>query len=185
MDVSAREQRILILAGLVSAVFVVTQIVPAAQALYEGRNETIQGVLLAVEREVGLIEDSLVWRDRRIKAEVQQAQFESQIFNGFTIPLVEANLQRDLSNYARDTGLSVSSTRLADSVQANGWLMVSQEMSFRTDDASNTIAFLKLLESSQPRLLVRDFSLSRSRNQYNGSITAVGFAETTSLGGKQ
>jgi len=185
MPISARERRILILAGLVSAVFVVTQIVPAAQVLYESRNATIQGILLAVEREVRLIEDSLVWRDRRIEAEVQQAKVESQIFSGLTIPLVEANLQQDLSNYARDSGLSVSSTRLADSVQANSWLMVSQEMSFRTDDAGNTIAFLRLLESSQPRLRVRDFSLNRSRNQYNGSITAVGFAETTSLGGKQ
>ena len=99
MPISARERRILILAGLVSAVFVVTQIVPAAQVLYESRNATIQGILLAVEREVRLIEDSLVWRDRRIEAEVQQAKVESQIFSGLTIPLVEANLQQDLSNY--------------------------------------------------------------------------------------
>ena len=79
----------------------------------------------------------------------------------------------------------MSSTRLADSLEADDWLMVSQEMSFRTDDAGNTITFLRLLEYSEPRLRVRDFSLSRSRNQYNGSITVVGFAENTSRGGGQ
>ena len=160
MAVSAREQRVLILAGLVGMVFVATQIFPAVQGLYERRN-------------------------RRIEAEVQQAQVENQIFIGATVPLVEANLQRDLSKHARDSGLSVSSTRLADSLEADDWLMVSQEMSFRTDDAGNTITFLRLLENSEPRLRVRDFSLSRSRNQYNGSITVVGFAENTSRGGGQ
>ena len=184
MAISAREQRILTLAGVVGAVFVITQIVPVVQRLYERRNAEVEEVLLAADREARLIEDSLVWRDRRIEAEVQQTQVESQIFSGATIPLVEANLQRDLSRHARDSGLSVSSTRLADSLQADDWLMVSQEMSFRTDDAGNTIAFLRLLENSQPRLRVRDFSLSRSRNQYNGSITVVGFAENTGRGGR-
>ena len=185
MAISAREQRVLILAGLVGMVFVATQILPAVQGLYERRNADIENVLLAVEREARLIEDSLLWRDRRIEAEVQQAQLENQIFIGATVPLVEANLQRDLSKHARDSGLSVSSTRLADSLEADDWLMVSQEMSFRTNDAGNTITFLRLLENSEPRLRVKDFSLSRSRNQYNGSITVVGFAENTSRGGGQ
>ena len=74
MAVSAREQRILILAGLVGAVFVVTQIVPAVQGLYQRRNAEIETVLLAVEREARLIEDSLLWRDRRIEAEVRSEE---------------------------------------------------------------------------------------------------------------
>ena len=185
MAISAREQWVLILAGLVGMVFVATQILPGVQGLYERRNAEIENVLLAVERETRLIEDSLLWRDRRIGADAQQAMVENQIFIGATVPLVEANLQRDLSKHARNSGLSVSSTRLADSLEADDWLMVSQEMSFRTDDAGNTITFLRLLENSEPRLRVRDFSLSRSRNQYNGSITVVGFAENTSRRGGQ
>ena len=140
----------MILAGLVGVVCIATQILPAVQGLYERRNAEIENVLLAVEREARLIEDSLLWRDRRIEAEVQQAQVENQIFIGATVPLVEANLQRDLSKHARDSGLSVSSTRLADSLEADEWLMVSQEMSFRTDDAGNTITFLRLLEYLSP-----------------------------------
>ena len=59
MDISAREQKVLILAGLVGVVFVATQILPAVQGLYERRNAEIENVLLAVEREARLIEDSL------------------------------------------------------------------------------------------------------------------------------
>ena len=80
----------MILAGLVGVVFIATQILPAVQGLYERRNAEIENVLLAVEREARLIEDSLLWRDRRIEAEVQQAQVENQIFIGATVPLVEA-----------------------------------------------------------------------------------------------
>ena len=151
----------------------------AVQGLYERRNAEIENVLLAVEREARLIEDSLLWRDRRIEAEVQQAQVENQIF------MVQPFL------WWRPTCSVIcpSMPRLwpkrefypAGGQPGSGRLVDGQpEMSFRTDDAGNTITFLRLLENSEPRLRVRDFSLSRSRNQYNGSITVVGFAENTS-----
>ena len=66
--------------------FVVTQIVPAVRGLYERRNAEIETVLLAVEREARLIEDSLLWRDRRIEAEVQQTQVETRSSVGQPFP---------------------------------------------------------------------------------------------------
>jgi hypothetical protein len=183
MEISSRERNILLLAAAVALMFMVTRVVPAVGNIYEAREADIEDVLLAIEREERLIENSLAWRERRIDAEVQQAQIETQIFSGDTIPLIEANIQRELSRHARDSGLSVNSTRLAESVEANDWLMISQEMSFRTADASNTVTFLRQLENSQPRLRVRDFNLNRSRNQYSGSITVVGFAQNSATGG--
>ena len=59
--------------------------------------------------------------------------------------------------------------------------MISQEMSFNTNDASNTIGFLQKLERSAPRLRVTDFSINRSRSRYAGSITVVGFARSQGL----
>ena len=141
MQISSREKNILLLAGLVAVVFVVTQVFPSVGNIYAEREAEIEDVLLAIEREERLIENSIAWRERRIDAEVQQAQIESQIFSGDTIPLIEANIQRDLSQHARDSGLTVASTRLAESLEADDWLMISQEMSFRTGDASNTITF--------------------------------------------
>jgi hypothetical protein len=186
MEISSREGNILLLAAVVALMFMATRVVPAVGNIYDGRKADIDDVLLAIEREERLIENSLAWRERRIDAEVQQAQIETQIFSGDTIPLIEANIQRELSQHARDSGLSVNSTRLAESVEANDWLMISQEMSFRTVDASNTVTFLRQLENSQPRLRVRDFSLNRSRNQYSGSITVVGFAQnSTTRGGDE
>jgi len=185
MAVTKRERNILALAALVGVVFVVTQLVPALQGIHERRQENIEDVLLAITREERLIEDSLDWRERRINAQVQQADMESQIFTGDTIPLIEASIQRDLSQHARDSGLTVASTRLAERLESDDWLLISQEMSFRTSDANNTVTFLQRLENSVPRLRVKDFSFDRSRNQYSGSITVVGFARGSESGVNQ
>lgn len=72
--------------------------------------------------------------------------------------------------------MTVSSTRLAEPIVAGEWTLISQEMSFRTQDAGNTVDFLTRLNETVPRLRVAGFNLGRSRNQFNGTITVVGFA---------
>ena len=176
MPVSKREKNVLVMAAAVAVVFLITQVGPAVRSVYDRRAAEIDDVLLAITREERLIENSLQWRERRIDAQVQAAEVEAQIFSGNTIPLIEANIQRDLTQHARESGLSVNSTRLAERLESGDWLLISQEMSFRTTDAANTIRFLQRLENSSPLLRVKDFSLNRSRNQYSGSIKVVGFA---------
>jgi len=181
MQISKREKNILMLAGLVVLVFIATRALPAIQNIYQERAAGIDALLLDMEREVRLIENTLNWRERRVIVEEQTAELDRQIFSGDTIPLVEAGIQRDLSQYARDSGVTVSSTRLAEQLETGSWLMISQEMSFRTGNAANTVSFLRRLENSEPRLYVKDLSISRSRNQYTGSITVVGFARSQGL----
>lgn len=181
MQISTRERNILILAGLVAVVFVATRMFPAIRGIYDERNANIENVQLEIAREIRLIEDTIRWRERREAVDIRRAELETQIFSGNTIPLIEAAIQRDLTLYARESNMDVVSTRLAERLQTEGWLLISQEMSFRTDNAANTLSFLTALDESMPRLYVRDFSLSRTRNQYSGSITVVGFARSEGL----
>ena len=176
MQLTTRERNIVVMAGIVALVFISTSVFPAITRVYQARQANIERVQLDIEREQRLIANTASWRERRVEVEARRAELESQVFSGTTIPIVEANIQRALSQYARETDISVSSTRLAERLQTDGWLLISQEMSFRTDDAANTVEFLQKLESSMPRLRVTDFNLTRSRNQYSGSITVVGFA---------
>ena len=60
-------------------------------------------------------------------------------------------------------------------------LFIRQEMSFRTSDQANTARFLERLGNSVPRLRVTALNVNRSRNQYSGSITVVGFARSEGL----
>ncbi len=181
MAVSAREKNILILAAIVALLFFVSSVSPAVSALYRERAEAIDRVSLDIEREQRLIAETETWQARRDDVQQQQELLEQQIFSGGTIPVIEANIQRSLSADARESGITVNSTRLAERLETQGWLLISQEMSFSTTNAANTVSFLRKLEDSKPRLRVTDFSIARSRNQYSGSITVVGFAKNPSL----
>lgn len=181
MQISKREKNILTMAAIIGVVFVVFSVFPAISAVYQARNETIEDINLDIQRERRLFDETITWRDRKTEVENTLVQLESQVFSGETIPIVEANIQRALTQYARDSGMSVSSTRLADRLDSEDWILVRQEMSFRTTNAANTISFLQQLDESAPRLWVTDFSIDRTRNQYGGSITVVGFARSEGL----
>ncbi len=181
MKISQRERNILILAAVVALIFVSTSGWPAIKSVYTQRQDNIEGVEIDIAREQRLIENTASWRERRVEVESQIDELHNQLFSGATIPIVEANIQRALSLHARDTGITVSSTRLADRLISDDWLLISQEMSFRTSDQANTARFLERLETSAPRLWVTGFSVNRSRNQYSGSITVVGFARSEGL----
>jgi hypothetical protein len=181
MQLSKRERNILLLAGIVAVAFAVTSALPALQGFHQQRDDRIAEINLQIERESRLFDDSITWRSRRAEVETIEADLQNQVFAGGTIPIIEANIQRALTQYARDSRISVTSTRLAEQLQGDGWLLISQEMAFRTTDAANTINFLESLESSTPRLWVSDFSIDRTRNQFSGSITVVGFARSEGL----
>lgn len=181
MKISQRERNILILAAVVALIFLSTSGWPAIKSVYTQRQDNIEGVEIDIAREQRLIENTASWRERRVEVESQIDELHNQLFSGATIPIVEANIQRALSGHARDTGITVSSTRLADRLISDDWLLISQEMSFRTSDQMNTARFLERLETSAPRLWVTGFTLNRSRNQYSGSITVVGFARSEGL----
>ena len=176
MSISKRERNILIMAAVVAVMFVFSSVLPMLRDIYRERNEAIENLELEIDREHRLVEETVRWRDRRIEVEDMQGELETLIFNGNTVPVIEANIQRALTQYARDSGINVTSTRLAERLETEGWLLISQEMDFRTADAANTINFLEKLDQSAPRLWLTGFSLDRTRNTYNGSITVVGFA---------
>jgi hypothetical protein len=181
MQISLRERNILILAVIIAVVFAATSIYPALTDVYQGREQTLEQLQLDIEREQRLIANTADWRERRVAVELAMAELETQTFDGETIPIIEANIQRELSLHARESQITVASTRLAETLETDGWLLISQEMSYRTIDAANTVNFLQKLEQALPRLRVIDFNVNRSRNQYSGSITVAGFTRSEGL----
>ncbi len=181
MQLSKRERNILLLAAIVTLVFIGSSGWPAVQSVYAQRQANIESVESDIAREQRLIENTVSWRERRVEVESMLAELNNQLFSGETIPIVEANIQRSLSRLARESGITVSSTRLADRLLTDGWLLIRQEMSFRTNNQAYTVRFLERLENSAPRLRVTGFKINRNRNQYSGSITVVGFARSEGL----
>jgi hypothetical protein len=173
---SRREKNILALAIVVGIIFVISQVLPSVRGAYASRADSIEQLQTDIERERRLFADADLWQARRADVEAQGVDLSNQLFQEASVPLISASIQRLVREYATQSGISVTSTRLAESMAADGWTLVEQELSIVTGEQSNILRFLQQLESSSPVLGVSAFSLRRNRNQYAGSITVVGFS---------
>tara|TARA_R110002167_G_scaffold119582_1_gene296927 strand:+ start:59 stop:616 length:558 start_codon:yes stop_codon:yes gene_type:complete len=174
-----REKNILYAALAVGFVFVLTQGFPAIKNQYGARADRIEELQTNLERERRLIEDEQMWSERRAQVLVRGDELAAQLFQDNSIPLVSANMQRLVRDYANEANVSITSTKLAESMETDGWLLVEQELSIVTSDQSYILSFLDKIETSSPLLGVSSFSVRRNRNQYAGTITVVGFSRTT------
>ena len=148
------------------------------RAVHAQRAALIEQTRIEIERERRLIEDAASWRERSAAIETQLQELGTQLFQGASVPLISANIQRVVRDLATQSGIVVTSTRLAESMEADDWLLVQQELSLQTESQSNLMSFLQRLEESRPWLGVTNFSVRRNRNQYAGTITVMGFSRT-------
>ncbi|MGJ8688743.1 MAG: GspMb/PilO family protein [Gammaproteobacteria bacterium] len=178
-----REKNIVMLAGLVGIVFVLTQGLPSLKNMYGSRSEAISQLQTDIQREQSLIEDAQLWSERRVEAELRGSDLGERLFQETSIPLISANIQRLVREYANEAEVNITSTKLAESMAADGWLLVEQELSILTDSQTKIMALLNSIETSDPLLGVSTFSIRRNRNQYTGTITVVGFSRTNNTSG--
>ncbi len=171
-----RETRIVYAAVAVAVLLLVVRGLPVVTGIYAERQASIELIRDDMARELALSENTELWRQRREEIEARLGSLDAQVFHGGTLPLLTANIQRMVRQYATETGVTINSTRLAESRETDGWLLVEQELSFTMDNQSNTLGFLRRLEESTPWLGVSSFTMRRSRNLYTGSITVVGFS---------
>jgi hypothetical protein len=174
-----REKNILYAALAVGLVFVLTQGFPAIKNQYSARADKIAELQTSLQRERRLIEDAQMWSEQRAQVLIRGDELAAQLFQDNSLPLVSANMQRLVRDYANEANVSITSTKLAESMETAGWLLVEQELTIVTSDQSYILSFLNKIETSSPLLGVSSFSVRRNRNQYAGTITVVGFSRTT------
>lgn len=173
-----REKNIVFAALAVGLVFVLTQGLPAIKNQYAARADQVAALQTSLERERRLIEDAQMWSERREQVLARGDELTGQIFQDNSIPLVSANMQRLVRDYANESNVAITSTKLAESMETEGWLLVEQELTIVTSDQNFILNFLDRIETSSPLLGVSSFSVRRNRNQYAGTITVVGFSRT-------
>lgn len=177
-SMTPREQRIAAVAAAVAFVFLLTSIWPAVTGWYRDREQRIETLRADIDRERRLAEEESQWAEQRQQIEQRRAVLRRQVFQESTAPLLSASIQRLVRQHANDAGVSINATRLAESLQADDWLLVEQTVSFTLEDQNATLDFLRRLDGSEPRLRVSHFSMRTDRNQYSGDLTVVGFART-------
>ena len=78
-------------------------------------------------------------------------------------------------NIADRNGIVIREMRVAKIESFEDWNKVSQELSFEIDQR-RMLPFLNAVREARPRLYVRKFTISRSRNQFIGSLTLEAFS---------
>ena len=81
MGITKREKNIISLAGIVAFVFLITNIFPAVLAQYQDRQASIEDVLLDIDRERRLIENTVTWRGRRVEVEQRARESYSSLLS--------------------------------------------------------------------------------------------------------
>jgi hypothetical protein len=186
-SLTPREKNIFRLALVLALVIALSNGLPVVREHYNERAQAIESLRLEIDREQRLRDDAELWQQRRQDIDQQLQNLDARLFTGNantagsrpTVPVLAANIQRLVRQIAQDTGITITSTSLAESREADGWLLVEQTLAFNLDNQSNTLDFLARLNASEPWLAVSYFSMRRGRNMYSGDITVVGFSRET------
>lgn len=181
---TSREKNILRLALVLALLIGLSNGIPVIRDVYQERAERIERLRLDIAREQRLLEDTELWQQRRQDIDRQLQTLDARLFTGNdnapgarpTVPVLAANIQRRVRQIAQETGVTITSSSLAESRETDDWLLVEQTLSFNLDNQSNTMSFLQQLNASEPWLAVSYFSMRRNRNMYSGEITVVGFS---------
>lgn len=173
----AKERKLLLLLGLLFAAVLVVRLLPMAYGYYRQGRDDIALLEERVDRLETLIQEQDQWSERETLKQAELADLEGWIFPGGNNPnLVSSSMQRTLRQAVDQAGVSVRETRVAEySYVGENWLMVTQEMSF-TLDQPQILPFLNALQQIRPRLHVAAFNVARTRRQFSGNITVVGFS---------
>lgn len=173
-----REKNILALALVVGVVFATTQALPAVRAWYAQGAARVDQLQTEIAREQRLQEMAAEWAERRAGVEAREEVLSAMLFPETSIALISASMQRLVRDLAGANSISITSTKLAESMETDGWLLVEQELSLLTDNQDNMLRLMRSLETATPWLGVSSFSVRRNRNQYAGTLTVVGFSRT-------
>ncbi len=173
---SRREKNIMKVAALVATLFIISQGVPGLRQYYSEGQRDISQLRDAIARETRLIEETDRWLSRQEELETIRPTMANLVFSGNNAPLIAAAIQRQVREVASEYGINITANRLAEAEQGAGWLRVNQGLSFSLTDQNALLPFFEALEAGAPYLGVSAFSLRRTRNQYTGEMTVVGFS---------
>jgi len=171
------EKKMVALAGIMFLLVIVVRVIPLLKDSYNDGLEEIEFMEQRIQRLRLLVEDAPVIKDDEASKREQVMALESWVFPGEDPNLIGSSVQRQLRQAVEQAGLLVRQYSTPRFSETQGWFMVTQEMDFVIDQ-EEILPFLKLLENSQPKLRITEFSINRNRRQYTGSITVTGFSKT-------
>jgi hypothetical protein len=166
--------KLLILAGIMLAATLAIKVIPSALSAYSRINSDRESLRQDVIYYQDLIDGEAELMGRVEEARELVMGIEQSVFD---IPenLFGSEVQAIVRNIADRNGIVIREMRVAKIESFEDWNKVSQELSFEIDQR-RMLPFLNAVREARPRLYVRKFTISRSRNQFIGSLTLEAFS---------
>ena len=173
----SNEKRLIAVATAIFLVVLVVRVVPLLRDTYNNGLEEIEFMEQRIQQLRMLVEEAPFIKEEEALKREEMAALESWVFTGQDPNLIGSSVQRQLRQAVEEAGVLVRQYSTPRFSEAEGWLLVTQEMDFVIEQ-ENILEFLNLLENSRPKLHVTEFEINRNRRQYTGSITVTGFSKT-------
>ncbi len=171
-----KEKKLLTIFLFFMVAVIVVRIVPAVFSIYEENEKELSILSAKAQRTIKLIDDRMFWNNKHKEVKDRIKILRSQVFSGDTPSLIGASVQRALKQSAEYAGITEDSMSLPEFSDIQGWLLVTQEMSFKTNDQGAILVFLQRLKESRPSLNIAEFSLRSNRRRLTGKVTVVAFS---------
>lgn len=167
-------KRLVYAAGALLAVTLVFRVIPWYLSTYSGLSSDRESLRQEMDyhRNLADQEEQLKQRSEEIAGLV--TNIEHSVF-ATPANLLGSEVQTIIRNVSQRTGVEIREMRVAKIESFEDWLKVSQEMNF-TISQNRILPFLNALKAHEPRLYVSEFTVTRNRSQFVGSLTIEAFS---------
>jgi hypothetical protein len=175
---SRANPKLLLIAGAMLAMTLLLKVVPSVLSTYSQLASDRENLRQELTYYQNLVEEE---DDLKLRVEAAREELMGIETSVFGIPrnLLGSEVQAIIRNVSGRTGVEVREIRVADIEEFEDWFKVSQELSFVIEQR-RIIPFLHALREYRPRLYIREFTVTRSRNQFIGSLTIEAFSRHSS-----
>jgi hypothetical protein len=160
--------------GALFAITVVFRVIPSYLSAYKSLHSDRESL-----RQELTYHENLADEEEELKQRAEEiAGLVTNIENSvFSVPanLLGSEVQAIIRNVSGRTGVEIREMRVAKIESFEDWLKVSQEMNF-TISQNRILPFLHALRAHEPRLYVKELTVTRSRQQFVGSLTIEAFS---------
>ena len=171
---SKTNPKLILIAVAMLAVTLVMKVIPTVASSYSQLRSDRERLRQDVAFFQDLIEEEA---DLQLRVEEAREALQGIETSVFEIPqnLFGSEVQAIVRNIAGRNGIEIREMRVAETETFENWTKLSQELSFDIDQR-RILPFLNALRESRPRLYVREFTISRSRSRFVGSLTIEAFS---------
>jgi len=155
---NTKERKLIFIFFAILAIGLVVKGIPFAIKTYQTGVDDIQQLKDKRKRLKKLLARNQYWKAEFDKTTKKAQQLEKQLYRGQSAELMAGRLQADLKTLTKKSQIKVDSMSLPDLKYYEGWLLIHQTMTFKTN-AGALMRFLTLIKEANPKLIITDLQV--------------------------